>query len=58
MKIAILLMLFAIAASLPLKAGNAKSLADSAPTAELIYYPKCGYPQGSAFWLMCDSLED
>jgi hypothetical protein len=57
MKIAILMMLFAIAASLPLTAVNAKSPAESAPTRELIYYPDCGYPQGSASWLMCDALE-
>ena len=57
MKIATLLMLFAIAASLPLKAANGRSLAESAPTGELIYLPECGYPQGSAFWLICDALE-
>ena len=58
MKILILLILFAIAASLPLKAARARSPAESAPTGELINYPDCGSPQDSFTWLLCDALEE
>jgi len=47
-EIFILLMLFAIAASLPIKAASARSPAESSPTGELINYPDCGHPQGSS----------
>jgi len=57
MKILILLMLFAIAASLPLKAANARSPAESAPTGELIFYPACGSAQEAFTWLLCDAFE-
>ena len=58
MKSLFVLMLFAIAASLPIKAASARSPAESAPTGELINYPDCGYPQGSFTWLLCDGFED
>jgi hypothetical protein len=57
MKTVILLMLFAIAASLPLKAANARSPDESVPTGELIYYPQCGSAQGTFTWLLCDAFE-
>jgi len=58
MKILILLMLFAVAASLPLKAANARSPAESAPTGELIFYPACGSAEDDAFtWLLCEAFE-
>ena len=57
MKILIVIMLFAIAASLPLKAANARSPAESAPTGELIFYPACGSAQDAFTWLLCDALE-
>jgi hypothetical protein len=36
----------------------ARSQAESRPAHELINYPECGYPQSSAFWLVCDAFED
>jgi hypothetical protein len=57
MKILIVLMLFAIAASLPLKAANARSPAEAAPTGELIYHPACGSAQDAFTWLLCDDME-
>jgi hypothetical protein len=36
----------------------ARSQAESRPTGELINYPECGYPQSSAFWLLCDVFEN
>jgi hypothetical protein len=49
MKIAILLMLFAITATLPIKAANSTDPAGCTPTGELIYYPDCGGPPTSGF---------
>jgi hypothetical protein len=57
MKILIVLILFAIAASLPLKAASARSPAEVAPTGELIYYPACGSAQDAFTWLLCDDME-
>jgi hypothetical protein len=56
MKIVILLMLFAIAASLPLKAAHARSPAESVPNGELIYYPQCSSAQDAFTWLLCDAF--
>jgi hypothetical protein len=36
----------------------ARSHVESRPTGELINYPECGYPQSSAFWLLCDVFEN
>ena len=57
MKILIVLMLFAIVASLPLKAASARSPGESAPTGELIFYPECGSAQDAFTWLLCDDFE-
>ena len=57
MKSLVMLMLFAIAASLPMKAAEARSAAESAPTGELIFYPACGSAQDDFTWLLCDGLE-
>ena len=56
MKTVIVLALVAIAAS-QLNTATARSLAEPAPTGELIYYPQYSFAPDTFTWLICDSLE-
>ena len=58
MKIAILLMLFAIAASLPTKAAALRITPPQfGPQGDLINHPECGYLHDAFLEFVCDGLE-
>ena len=59
MKIVILLILFAIAASFPAKATAFRVTPPQfGPQGDLINHPKCGYLHDAFLELVCDGLED
>ena len=59
MKIAILLILFAIAAGLPAKAGTFRVTPPQfGPQGDLINHPECGYLNDAFLELVCDGLEN
>lgn len=58
MKMVIVLLLVVIAASQPLNAVSARSLAESAPQGELIHNPECGYPHDEFAELLCDEMAE
>ena len=57
MKTVILLVLFAIAGSLPQATLMIRKQADPPPAGELINWPECGYLMQDLAWIFCDPLD-